>query len=151
MAAARLGNFPGTGPEPDDLTRAEETVEELLAKCLTRRTSASKPCVHMTEAETKAEAESMLKSLTRLLYLGTKEGMKAHAVSKNNSQNFSLIVPPTALATVNQHHYVSSVACYRRIVNRELTPGHLSRRDFRRGWVDVVLEMVCNNGYNVYT
>lgn len=89
------------------------------------------------------ELKISLKALTRLLYCSTKKGMKAEAEAEtvDHSKDF-LQVPSTALESVNQQHFVGPDAFSRRIVNRELTPGRLSRRDFRKGWVDVILEMV---------
>jgi hypothetical protein len=74
----------------------------------------------------------------RLLYLGTKEGL---SMEKGN-QDFEGEVPSAAISSVNQLHSVSRNLRSRRIVDRELRPGRMSRRDFRKGWVDIVLEMV---------
>lgn len=95
-----------------------------------------------------------LNGLTRLLYQGTQEGfnavIEAETASVARTRGTSLEetevpdadVPSTALDVVNDQRRVGRDECSRRIVNREITPGRLSRREFRRGWVDVVLEMV---------
>lgn len=98
-----------------------------------------------SESESESERETTLKALTRLLHISTKEGMKAEATALRDN-TCSVVVPSTALDSVNQCHYVGPDEFSRRIVNRELRPGRLSRRDFRRGWVDVILEMVSIEG-----
>lgn len=112
------GNFPGTGPEPDDLHSPQDSVTELLKEC----------------AERAGVEDTALQPLWRLLFKGTKQSMK--------EVNESDELPPTASALVNQMHRTGRDAYSRRIVNRELRPGKSSRIDFRKGWVDVVLEMV---------
>jgi hypothetical protein len=123
---AAAGNFPGTGPEPD-LHNEKESVTNLLRKCAARSGLSD---------------ETDLAALKLLLYLSTKEGM-AVAEAADSSASSAIPLPQSLLAILDHQHTIGPDDRSRRIVNRELVPGRASRRGFRKGWVDVTLEMVC--------
>lgn len=115
------GNFPGTGPEPNDLLAPQDSVTNLLKEC----------------AERNGVEEIALEPLWRLLYKGTKQGMQEETECAESAE-----LPPEASSLVDQMYRTGPDIYSRRIVNREMRPGKASRIDFRKGWVDVVLEMV---------
>ena len=81
-------------------------------------------------------SESSLESFKRLLYFGTNEGMRVLALLEEPT------APKNVFDMIDEQHLVGNSDYCRRIVNRELRAGRCSRNDFRRGWVDVILEMV---------